>query len=376
MRRFLLSILGLSLLFTGLGAIVQDVGARFKSDEKALELIRMARIAIGGETALSEVKSLLITGKSYNAEGGEGSARGLSAETEIAIQLPGRFSKRITKIADGSDAATGSNAQTQRVEIIRQADGADFIFDKADGETSLPEGEKILVFKSKDGENLEAVPEGKQKMFLRFGESGNGEWENDNGETVKLEEQNAVFGRISGAGSLQSNELQRLLIGLLLRTPDEAAASYTFEGENLVGGNAANVVGIHSDQGDMKLYLDKATNLPVMLSFSGVGLAQFMTFDKKPEPDSANPESPIVLFSRKKMEILPQEETQLRFSDFRAVGGILLPYKWTTSTEGVIEETFEITSYEINPANINDRFTDGKFKVRWSKNQNSQKEQN
>ena len=51
MKRFVISILSIAVFFVGLGSLVEHVGAKFKSDEKALEIVRKARIAIGGDAA-------------------------------------------------------------------------------------------------------------------------------------------------------------------------------------------------------------------------------------------------------------------------------------------------------------------------------------
>ena len=49
MKKFAVSVLTISVFFVGLGSLAEKVGARFKSDEKALEIIGKARTAIGGE---------------------------------------------------------------------------------------------------------------------------------------------------------------------------------------------------------------------------------------------------------------------------------------------------------------------------------------
>ena len=63
MKRFIFSILSVAVFFVGLGAIVDKVGARFKSDDKAVELIRQARLAIGGDQAIAGIRSMTISGK-------------------------------------------------------------------------------------------------------------------------------------------------------------------------------------------------------------------------------------------------------------------------------------------------------------------------
>ena len=60
-------------------------------------------------------------------------------------------------------------------------------------------------------------------------------------------------------------------------------------------------------------------------------------------------------------------EFQIKYSDFRAVGGVQLPYKWTQTVGDQPSETVDVTSYEINPANIGDKFKDQKIIVRQQK---------
>ena len=63
MKRFITTVLGISIFFVGLGAIVDKVAAGFKSDEKALEIIKKARTAIGGDAALADLKAVVIKGR-------------------------------------------------------------------------------------------------------------------------------------------------------------------------------------------------------------------------------------------------------------------------------------------------------------------------
>ena len=58
----------------------------------------------------------------------------------------------------------------------------------------------------------------------------------------------------------------------------------------------------------------------------------------------------------------------VKFSDYRTVNGVQLPFKWTTTAAGSVDETFEVTTYDLNPANISDTFKDDKVMVRSRKN--------
>ena len=69
------------------------------------------------------------------------------------------------------------------------------------------------------------------------------------------------------------------------------------------------------------------------------------------------------------MESSEMVERQVRFSDFRSVGGLILPHKWTETVAGNAGETVDITSYEINPANIADKFQNQKVFIRTEKPQ-------
>ena len=63
MKKFAITILTVAVFFVGLGALVDNVGAKFKSDEKALDLVRKARVAIGGDAAITAVQSMRIVGQ-------------------------------------------------------------------------------------------------------------------------------------------------------------------------------------------------------------------------------------------------------------------------------------------------------------------------
>jgi hypothetical protein len=62
MKRFIISVLFVTVFCIGLGALVEKAGAKFKSDERALALIKQARIAIGGEQSIADVRSMIIKG--------------------------------------------------------------------------------------------------------------------------------------------------------------------------------------------------------------------------------------------------------------------------------------------------------------------------
>ena len=63
-------------------------------------------------------------------------------------------------------------------------------------------------------------------------------------------------------------------------------------------------------------------------------------------------------------------EISVKFSDYRGVNGVQLPYKWTTSVAGQTTEVLDVTSYELNPANIAEKFQNQRTFVRLKKEAN------
>jgi hypothetical protein len=63
MKKFIVSVLCAAIFFIGLGGLVEKAAAGFKSDERALAIIKQARAAIGGEANIANVRALTITAK-------------------------------------------------------------------------------------------------------------------------------------------------------------------------------------------------------------------------------------------------------------------------------------------------------------------------
>ena len=73
------------------------------------------------------------------------------------------------------------------------------------------------------------------------------------------------------------------------------------------------------------------------------------------------------MFTKKIDAEMVSVENLVKFSDYRSTGGVQLPYKWTTTVGGNVREVFDVTSYDLNPANIAERFANQKVFVRTKK---------
>lgn len=346
MKRFIVSTLCVAVFFIGLGSLVDRAGASFKSDEKALELIRQARVAIGGEANITAVRGLTIVGKTTNNFEIEGAQKSEPGELEINLQLPNQFSKQL-KIGNGGDAdatafrkemdviVTRKAGEATRVEQLENGDGQKrtFVIKRGEGEPvvlnseNLPADGKHTFIIKKDGENVEALAGGDGKIVVD--------------KMLR-----------ASTGGVRQNELFRTTFALLLSAPEGTDVSYTYAGEADVEGNSCNVVVAQTGGESYKLFLDKSTSLPRMLTYQAV--KPLMIKINKEEGKSLSEQDKVKFVRR--AESLEKAEYQMKFSDYRTVGGVQLPYKWTQSTGGQVEQTVDVTSYDVNPANIADKF--------------------
>lgn len=398
MKRFIFSILFVTVFCVGLGALVDKAGAKFKSDERALVLIQKARAAIGGEAAISGVQSMVIVGKTTRNFNVDGANRNEQGETEIALQLPDKLMKMV-KIGkdDGSgegmkmidkqvdvviagrdkgdidvSVETGdNNVEPVKKIVIKKADGTvqEFTGEEADkiiaADAASGKGVKTIVIKRPDGTTKTYTGTEADKVIADNGSSA-AVWKSNDGKTINVKENVILDKAGEHHGAMKQNELLRMTLSLLITAPKGMDVSYTFGGEGSVDGTACNIVNAEFAGATFKLYLGQTSNLPVMMTYTGMKMPMIMKFKADGAKVGEPKENVIVM---RKAEGPPREtaEFNVKFSDYRSVNGIQLPFKWTQTIGGAADETFDVTSYEINPANIADRFQHQKVMVRTAK---------
>lgn len=390
MKRFIISILSVTVFCVGLGSLVDNVGARFKSDEKALALIRQARLAIGGDQTIAEIRSMIIRGNTTTTFKTGSDVRSEPGETEIAMQLPDKLSKMV-KIGrpDGSGAGQHIVSNKHDIMIVRgeghgegvgAGEGQRVIVRKSDSGDGKVIDEKIIV----KGENGEFTTADGKKVIVRTdsGEGKTGEFTSKDGKKFDVrvvggpEVEKVIVGgdgghmRMARHEGARQNELLNITLSLLLTAPEGMDVSYTYAGEGDVDGTTCNIVNASFAGSNVKLYLSKVSSLPVMVSYQGHAMPNVMFFRSK-DPAGAPAEKDVVTFARKVEGPAPElVEYNVRFSDYRGVNGVQLPFKWTTTVGGQPSEVLDVTGYEINPANIAEKFQDQKVFVRTKKETN------
>jgi hypothetical protein len=347
-----------------------------------LEIIKQTRIAIGGDANLKDVQSMTIVGSSTNFFEKEGIQKIEQGSLEINMQLPNQFSKTV-KIGNPENAADGTEVRKEVNIFVMKKDNNDNVEWKSDNNENVTvDGDKIII-KKDDGTTEEIKIDGDKKIIVRKDADGktitedieavDGEntfvFKRDDGNVVTEDIEN-INGKkiitvterdnqnISGSRGIQfkrqggsgGNEMLRTTIAILMTAPQGSDVAYEFVGTGDVDGNPSNIIHVISNGSSFKLYIDTTTNLPQMISYFG------------------NPKNPNV-FHIDKLENLTKEQMiemkknmveqtvhNLKFSDFRNVGNLLLPYRWTETANGKQIQNIDITNYEINPANIADKF--------------------
>jgi hypothetical protein len=337
MKKFIISVLCVAVFFIGLGNLVEETGARFKSDERALALIKQAQTAIGGEAAIGNVRSLTMNGTVAKTFDLDGATRTEQGELEINLQLPNQFARMMKlRHPDGSTGEKSAELKKEVNVIVMNNEGEAPILRQID-----PNGQKSGVFVVKKGDVDKAVlidknVDGKVRRVIT----------DENIDVLRAN------------GGFHQNEMFRTTLALLLSAPQGTDVTFVYAGDGDVDGNSCDVVEARTGDSTIKLFLNKSSHLPVMMSYQGHKPMIFRV--KRDMKNEANSEQRVLVNKLDKPEMA---EFQIRFSDYRAVGGVLLPHRWTQTVGGNADEIVDVTSFEINPTNIAEKFQNRQPKV-------------
>lgn len=329
MKKFILTVLCVSTFFIGLGGLIESVGARFKSDERSLEIVRQARQAIGGDANINAVQSLSVKGKVTKTLNFGDDARTEIGDWELNLQSPNKISKMI-KLGAGVGSGGEQLEKEVNVIVVRKGDGADGVNNENDS------SEKVTILKKGD----ETMP-------------------NAEGDTPKIRRQILTENIKGDVEKAHGDELFRTMLFLLLTAPPNADANYTYAGDGVVDGTNCEIVQVSAGSGSVKIYFNKSTHFPVMASFTA---AKPMVFRVNKNDANADGKQNVMIFANPK-GAAQTGEFQIKFSDYRNVGGVQFPHKWTQTIDGGADETIDVTSYEVNPMNIAEKFKNEPQKI-------------
>lgn len=308
MRKLASFFLTSMLIIAACTAVLADKKA---SAARAEEVIKQARAAIGGEDKIHGVQGFSAKGKFRRVMG----EREMSGERVYDFLLPDKFLKEDTLFTP-----MGTSISNTRVLNGTEA-----------WSSSGGSGGGGMVFVMGPG-----------------------------GATTKPTKEQTEQANKMMAEAMRA-DFARYVLALLLSPPEGFDVEYSYAGEAVSDDGRADAIDISGPSGfAARLFLDKETHLPLMLTYRGPKPRIMMTSMKtapgksreeilKEAQDKANKEAEAPA----KRE---EAEFQIHFADYRKDSGLLLPHRITQSTDGEVSEEWEIKSYDINPQFKADKF--------------------
>jgi hypothetical protein len=265
-----------------------------EASDKGTEVLSDARKAIGGEARLSAVKTIVATGKSRRQMG----QVQMSGELEVAIALPDRY------------------VRTQVDNIM---------------------GNSITREEGFNGSTLlerSVTPPGANIMIRFAGPEGDPDSEASRQRRVQR----------------HKNDLARLLVAWLLTAPSYAEAQFSYSGEAESPDGKAHVFDVKGADGlAMRVFIDKETRRPLMLTFQGrPPMIRTRTARASEQPAQGHNAADAAL--------PPMTEIQWFVDDFRKVGDLWLPHRMTQAADGKTIEEWEFSRIVVNEPIKDDRF--------------------
>jgi hypothetical protein len=296
-----LSLLAITIFCTSI-ALAND-------DARAQEILKQARQAIGGDEQLQKIQGLQINGQ-YRRVFGD---RQMGGDREISISLPNKY-----LVEDAMNAGGLSTAMIN----FRGLNG-----DKAFSGNSGGGGGMVFRIAGPGGQ--QASPEQMEEMQRR----------------------------------IYTAEFSRYLLAIILTPPPSLAVEYKYAGESDVEDAQADVIDVSGpNKFAVRVFFDKKSHMPLLLSYRGPK-PRIMTMQRPAGSGGAKPED--VAKAREEAEkkmhaeapAIPEEvDFYIRMTDYKKVGGVMVPYKLTFLTDNEVSEEFEISKYQFNPQFKADRF--------------------
>jgi len=277
------------------------------ADDQAQEILKQARVAIGGEEALQKIQSLNINGK-YTRILGD---RQLAGDRDISIMLPDKY-------------------------LVEDA------FNPGGLSTAL------ITARGMNGEQAwNASSGGGSNMIFRMGPGG---------QQASPEEIEKLLRRQCQI------ELTRYLLAILATAPSSLPLEFKYAGESEVDDAKADVLDVTGpDKFAVRLFFDKQSHLPLLLSYRGIKPRMVMMTRSVGGGNSADAIKKAREEAEKKMSAESEQKPEevdffIRLSEHKKSNGLLLPHKLTFLTDSEVSEEFEISKYQVNPQFKSDKF--------------------
>jgi hypothetical protein len=294
-------------------------GVMAQGSDKAAEVLGAAHSAIGG-TGIERLKTLSVQAAVTRNVG----EMQMNSDVELLLEMPGKY----LRTESGSGPMTFSSQTGFNGDRPVRTPGA-----------MTPGGGHMMIRMGPGG----ALPAEKPTP-----------------------EQQADMDRMSLRAARQ--DIARLTLGWFGAAHPAVKAEYTYAGEAEAADGKADVIDVKGEDGfAARLFIDKATHLPLMLTYQGPKRmimtgrpgGQRVVQTTAPTRGQAAPANEEERrkgadAAKEQVEALRRQpltlvEYRLYFSDWSEVDGIKFPLKIQRATEGTPEEEWTITKVRVNP---------------------------
>jgi hypothetical protein len=285
-----------------LGMMFGSLIAGADGDAKTAALLKQARAALGGESKLAKVQGLSAAGTLARELGD----RQVTGELTIDLQLPDKMVR------------TDSMSPMGDATIV--------LLSGINGDTLL-----------RNSKTLNAGP----GMMVRMPPPPAA---GTDAETQALRAARA--------------ELARFAVTFLLTSPASMPVEFSDAGEAESPDGKADVINVKGPGSfAARLFFDKGSHRPLMLSYQGIAPRMVMqTMRGGPPPGGAA--APHRADEAAAAQPAPQAvDIQMFLDDYRAEDGVLLPHKVSRSVDGKTTEEWTFKTIKINPAFKADAFS-------------------
>jgi hypothetical protein len=259
---------------------------------RAEEVLRQAREALGGEAKLKEIQNLTVSGSFRRVSNGQEQ----SGEQRMDLLLPDRLkiSQTISLIAGMElimvNALNGDQAWT-------------------DSHTNAGNAQVMMVRPGNEQQNNE-----ERARRLRA-------------------------------------ELTRYMLALFLTPPTNASVEFGGEAE-ATDGRADVLILKEANAAVARLFVDQKTHRPLMMTYRDVAVGMKTM---KSNAGGTGDVDKIVKDAQSNARVRKESDMQMRFSDYKPEKGILLPHLISVTVEDKPYEEWELKSFKVNSPDLTEK---------------------
>jgi hypothetical protein len=289
------------ILVVAFGAIASTTALANSGDDKAAaraqELLGQARAALGGEAKIRAVQSLTASGKLRQVVRTDDADNQVEGEIELNFLLPDKYLRADTTPLPAGDGEIRRISGINGDQVFRDA--------QATG------GGMVMMRPMPDDPKARA-----------------------------------------GQLRMMREELARQLLSWLLTSTASFPVEFSYAGEAESKDGKADAIDIKGpEEFNVRLFLDKQTHLPLMLTYRALqARAAMMTRSMQGSHEDLEAHRKEAQEQAEKQTANPTlAAIEVYFSDYRAEDGILLPHRITKSVNGDFSEEWELKKFKINP---------------------------